>query len=98
MIDIIPWVIMVIGLAVLILLPGRRNVFHDPAIFDRVPRQRKPPPPASLLPTIVSAGVSITVLLCALYVILSAHYGEAAEKWAFGIVGTILGINIRELR
>ncbi|MBV8048423.1 MAG: hypothetical protein JO171_14815 [Paludibacterium sp.] len=36
--------------------------------------------------------ISIVVLLSALYVILlSAKYNDAEQKWAFGVVGTILG-------
>ena len=35
--------------------------------------------------------VSLAVLGCALYVILSKKYDASAEKWAFGSVGTIIG-------
>lgn len=36
--------------------------------------------------------VSLLVLLSALYVILAKdHYADAHQKWAFGIIGTILG-------
>ena len=31
------------------------------------------------------------VLAAALFVILSGRYGDAEAKWAFGVVGTILG-------
>jgi hypothetical protein len=39
--------------------------------------------------------VIICILLAALFVILSKHYDDAAQKWAFGIVGTVLGIVLR---
>jgi hypothetical protein len=39
--------------------------------------------------------VIICILLAALFVILSKHYDDAAQKWAFGIVGTVLGLVLR---
>ena len=41
--------------------------------------------------TTMSVLISIVVLGCALYMILSKRYGGEAEKWAFGSVGTIIG-------
>jgi Mg2+/citrate symporter len=35
--------------------------------------------------------ISLIVLAAALFVILSGRYGDAEAKWAFGVVGTILG-------
>lgn len=35
--------------------------------------------------------VTLTVLLCALYIILSKHYEADQQKWAFGVIGTVLG-------
>lgn len=35
--------------------------------------------------------VSFVVLCSAMYVILSKAYGDAEQKWAFGVVGTIIG-------
>lgn len=35
--------------------------------------------------------ISLTVLGCALWIILNADYSDAHQKWAFGIVGTIVG-------
>jgi len=40
---------------------------------------------------IISACVSGTLLLAALYVMLSKRYPEETIKWAFATVGTILG-------
>ena len=35
--------------------------------------------------------ISVIVLGCALYIILTKEYNASAEKWAFGSVGTIIG-------
>ena len=35
--------------------------------------------------------VTLTVLLCALYTIFSKHYEADQQKWAFGVIGTVLG-------
>jgi hypothetical protein len=45
--------------------------------------------------SIRNSVVIISILLAALFVILSNHYDDAAQKWAFGIVGTVLGIVLR---
>jgi hypothetical protein len=35
--------------------------------------------------------ISVIVLGCSLFVILSKRYDDATQKWAFGAVGTIIG-------
>ena len=35
--------------------------------------------------------VTLTVLVCALYIILSKQYEPDQQKWAFGVIGTVLG-------
>jgi hypothetical protein len=35
--------------------------------------------------------ISLIVLGCALWIILSSGYPDAHQKWAFGVVGTIVG-------
>ncbi len=35
--------------------------------------------------------ISVVVLLCALYVVLSHNYDDNSKKWAIGIIGTIVG-------
>lgn len=40
---------------------------------------------------IMAILVSVAVLASALYVVLSQGFGESAEKWAFGSIGTIVG-------
>jgi hypothetical protein len=39
----------------------------------------------------VVVAISLVTLLPSLFVVLSGHYGEDTQKWAFGIIGTILG-------
>lgn len=39
----------------------------------------------------LSLAVSVFVLLAALYVVISHHYGQAQQKWAYAAVGAILG-------
>ena len=45
--------------------------------------------------TIMMVIVSILVLGSSLYVILSKQYEAESQKWAFGVVGTILGFWLR---
>ncbi len=39
----------------------------------------------------MSFAISLVVMVCALYIALSHSYDNSTEKWAFGIIGTILG-------
>ena len=39
----------------------------------------------------VDIGITVVLLLAALYVILSKEYEPADKHWAFGVVGTITG-------
>lgn len=38
---------------------------------------------------------SLAILAAGLYIILSKQYGEADSKWAYGIVGTVIGYWLR---
>lgn len=44
---------------------------------------------------IAQVVVQVTILGAALYVILSAPHEDATLKWAFGIIGILLGQRIR---
>lgn len=44
---------------------------------------------------LMPAFISVVVLLSSIYVILSANYGEAQNKWALGSIGMILGYWLR---
>jgi hypothetical protein len=39
--------------------------------------------------------VSIAVLAAALYVILSKQYDDSYTKWAFGVIGVVIGYWLR---
>lgn len=39
----------------------------------------------------MSIVVTVIVLLSGLYVVLSAGYAPETEKWAFGIIGLVVG-------
>ncbi len=39
--------------------------------------------------------VTLAVLASALYIVLSRHYEADQQKWAFGVIGTVLGYWLR---
>ncbi|TBW03654.1 hypothetical protein E0E52_14555 [Azotobacter chroococcum] len=45
--------------------------------------------------TVMMIAVSILVLCSSLFVILSKQYDGESQKWAFGVIGTILGFWLR---
>jgi hypothetical protein len=45
--------------------------------------------------TFVRIGISATVLIVALYVILSKEFPDDYNKWAFGMVGLVVGYWLR---
>ncbi len=45
--------------------------------------------------TIMMIVVSVLVLGSSLFIILSGHYDNENQKWAFGAVGTIVGFWLR---
>ena len=53
------------------------------------------PPQLGALPKdpgfVIPAVISMLVLGSCLYIILSGNYEEATHKWAYGMVGTIMG-------
>jgi hypothetical protein len=44
---------------------------------------------------IVRAIVSLAILSCAMFVILSPRFKTPEKHWAFGVIGTILGYWLR---
>jgi hypothetical protein len=52
-------------------------------------------PTPSRTVTFVRIGISLIVLGAALYVILSQNFTDESSKWAFGIVGIVLGYWLR---
>ena len=39
----------------------------------------------------MAVGISLVVLAAGLYIVLSQKYSSDAQKWAFGIIGVIVG-------
>jgi len=74
-----PWIVIIIGFLALI---GARLSRFMTGVMRHLAA-----PPSDVMPVVVS----IAVLGAALYVVLSGSYAEAAQKWAFGAIGTILG-------
>lgn len=65
-----------------------------------VPRSRGRPEavaaPARInVKAIMMVLVSLLVLGSSLFIILSGHYDNESQKWAFGVVGTIIGFWLR---
>lgn len=78
-----PGLISLIG--VLVLVVWRVVAFLSPAL---------PPPLApATAPVVIAMRMVITavVLVSALYVVLSKRYETDTEKWAFGIIGLLIG-------
>lgn len=48
------------------------------------------------LHTYVRIGLTLLVILAALFVVLSRSYGDAEQKWAFGAIGTVLGYWLKQ--
>jgi len=81
-----PWVLSIGGIIILSFFRffGDSNQY----IFKSLNKQRQTSLYSSLT---MPVFVSIVVLLSGLYIILSKNYEPAEQKWAFGIVGTIVG-------
>lgn len=99
-----PWILMVIGTAVLFihkLMRARRSfVSYRHGLGLRAPsRSKRDASSGGLFFKIIERShdwmpvmISVLVLIGAMYVILSRNtYAESQQKWAFGIVGTIVG-------
>lgn len=39
----------------------------------------------------MTVAVTAVVLVSALYIVLSGHYGQDSLKWAYGAIGTVIG-------
>ena len=63
--------------------------------------ERQPPTlrhPYIRLADFMMVFVSVAVLCSSLFIILSGRYDDAAQKWAFGSVGSVLGFWLRRAR
>ena len=78
------------GLIAYRLLKGKQIIFGS-----GVPLITPAAPLAIDARTVIMILVSVLVLGSSLYVILSMRYDAASQKWAFGVIGTILGFWLR---
>ena len=63
--------------------------------FQSVARQRAfPYPTLGTWKFFLCSAMAILLTLSALYVILSGKYGPDTEKWAYGIIGAVLGVSL----
>ena len=44
---------------------------------------------------LVRLGISVVLLVAALFVVLSGSYDDSFNKWAFGIIGIVVGYWLR---
>lgn len=96
-----PWMIMIPGIIATIALTFRRVQLLPPeTVASKLggPHRNRPDSLAGRNRQILSVTVSLLVLLSALFVILSGQYKESEQKWAFGVVGTLLGVVVRSER
>jgi hypothetical protein len=47
------------------------------------------------VPQVMQIFISVIVLLCSLFVVLSKQYEPVEKHWAFGMIGTIVGFWLR---
>lgn len=46
---------------------------------------------AATFPLAMAAIISLMLIGAALYVILSQQYADDVQKWAFGVIGVVIG-------
>jgi hypothetical protein len=95
----LPWAIVGLGLLAMVLLSQKRYA-KIPANAEASKfgygRERESEVSAmKRRDQIASIIVAFLVLLSALFIILSGHYHETEQKWAYGAVGTIVGLILR---
>jgi len=73
----IPGIVSVAGVVALFLIP---RIFHT-----RVERSGLD------YRVVMQILVSVIILAAGLFVVLSKDYGPETEKWAFGVMGTVVG-------
>ncbi|GAA5442654.1 hypothetical protein Misp06_00828 [Microbulbifer sp. NBRC 101763] len=96
--DIIAWILIGLGLAFLFGRGIRQwisrffytHTRHQP-IYKLNKNAENRTNGESFLSKHMSELISLIVLVCALYIIISGSYGEGEQKWAYGVIGTIIG-------
>jgi hypothetical protein len=62
-----------------------------PTAIPTIPLPGESAAPLGLVAVIMPALITVILLVSALWVILSRRYNDANQKWAFGVLGTIVG-------
>jgi hypothetical protein len=102
--DIWPWLVVILGLIIILALPGKGAMLRSSSFEAIASRMSRPNTrdnrqlTITTIRQIVFLACCILVLACALFVILSSAYADPEKKWAFGVVGTVLGASVREYR
>jgi len=76
----VPGIIAIVGLVLMVLFALRADRSTEVGRAARADTR-----------TIMQVVISVVVLAAALYVILSDAYEADTQKWAYGIVGTVVG-------
>lgn len=94
----IAWIIIILGLVILFIRGIRQWRNRDLYANHRATISSSQDPTINTKSTGQSALskhmpelISLIVLISALFVILSSNYAEGEQKWAFGVIGTIIG-------
>jgi hypothetical protein len=66
-----------------------------PATGEVRPLPDAPSVRAFNIKTTMMVLVSVAVLASSLYIVLSDQYDSESQKWAFGVIGTLLGFWLR---
>jgi hypothetical protein len=94
------WIVITVGITLLFYRHGWEKVrppeiMYSSAPSDEVRREHERIKWSELFAgggrSIMAAVISLAVLSAALYIILSRAFTDSEHKWAFGIIGTLLG-------
>lgn len=88
----IPIIALILGVVALVFILFYQIILSNSRKDNAVIHVQKIPLPS--MPVVIS----ILVLLSALYVILTSDYREEDNKWAYGIIGTIVGYWLNETK
>ena len=97
-----PWVIVGLGLLAAIVLSQKRYSWTpdstEASKFGYGRRRETKTMEMKRRDQIASITAAFLVLLSALFIILSGHYHETEQKWAYGAVGTVVGLILKTKR
>ena len=94
-----PWIVIIASFMALIIWQSDTWLSSRSVKWGGDPNEDLSPSmtPSEVVDLIMPIVVTLAVLGCALYVIISKAYPEANQKWAFGAIGTILGFWLKTL-